>query len=254
MTLRRCWSPSPNHDARPAGTAVSLLVLHYTGMRTATEALERLCDPAAKVSAHYTVDEDGTVHSHVAEDRRAWHAGISAWCGATDINGRSIGIEIVNPGHAFGYRPFPPAQMAAVETLCLEILSRHPRIPPANVVGHSDIACPRKQDPGELFDWRRLAAAGIGLWPAIDGPPARSGVDTLAADGEQPAALGRLLAHYGYAVDRWGLEACLTAFHRHFRPARLGLAADTGTLLALIDLLRQAERPEPVSLVGQSMT
>ena len=148
--------PSPNHDDR-GGAAIDMLVLHYTGMKTAEAALERLCDPAAKVSAHYTIDEDGTVYAHVPEARRAWHAGVSFWAGATDINSRSIGIELVNPGHEFGYRDFPDAQIAALITLCHGILLRHP-IPSARVLGHSDVAPARKEDPGELFPWERLAA------------------------------------------------------------------------------------------------
>src|SRR6478609_2257523 len=141
-----------------------MLVLHYTGMKTASEALARLCDPAAKVSAHYTVDEDGTVYVHVPENRRAWHAGVSHWAGVDNVNARSIGIELVNPGHEFGYRAFPEAQIASLITLCHGILSRH-AIPAARVLGHSDVAPARKEDPGELFPWGELALAGIGLWP-----------------------------------------------------------------------------------------
>jgi N-acetylmuramoyl-L-alanine amidase len=228
--------PSPNHDARPAGQAVDILLLHYTGMASAGEALERLCDPAAKVSAHYMIDEDGTIWRLVPEARRAWHAGVANWAGATDINARSIGIELVNPGHEFGYRAFPEPQMAALETLAQGILARHP-IPPRRVLGHSDVAPLRKEDPGELFDWARLARAGIGLWPS-----------EAAADAPAPG-ISRLqsgLARYGYGVPRTGVldpetRAVLTAFQRHFRPARIDGAADPGTaaqlaaLLALID-------------------
>ncbi len=148
-----------------------MLVLHYTGMQTAAAALARLCDPAAKVSSHYLVDEDGAVHALVEEQNRAWHAGVSFWRGATGLNDRSIGIEIVNPGHEFGYRPFPPVQMRAVRALCHGILARWPGIVARNVVAHSDIAPNRKQDPGELFDWRGLAQAGIGLWTDSFAPP-----------------------------------------------------------------------------------
>lgn len=231
--------PSPNHDARPHGVPVSMLVLHYTGMPTAEAALRRLCDPSAKVSAHYTVDEDGCVYRHVPEERRAWHAGVSLWRGSGDVNGRSIGIEIVNPGHEFGYRPFPEAQMAAVETLCRAVLARHPCIVPADLVGHSDIACPRKQDPGEAFDWRRLAAAGIGLWP---GPEPQSRGGAKAEGAIDALALAPLLARYGYALEAWGLPACLTAFHRHFRPTRLDLSPDSGSLHALTTLLQLSGR------------
>ncbi len=156
--------PSPNHDARPDGQAVDILLLHYTGMKSAEAALARLCDPAAKVSAHYVIDEDGTLTRLVDEARRAWHAGVSSWAGDSGVNARSIGIELVNPGHEFGYRPFPAPQMAALTALARDILARH-AIPPQRVLGHSDVAPTRKQDPGELFDWEALAAAGIGLWP-----------------------------------------------------------------------------------------
>jgi N-acetylmuramoyl-L-alanine amidase len=156
--------PSPNHDERPAGTPIDMLILHYTGMRTGAAAVARLRDPASRVSCHYVVEEDGAVFRLVAEERRAWHAGVSQWRGHTLLNGRSIGIEIVNPGHEWGYRPFPALQMAAVCDLCLDVLARHP-IPARNVVGHSDVAPDRKEDPGELFDWEGLAANGVGLWP-----------------------------------------------------------------------------------------
>ncbi|TMJ57312.1 MAG: N-acetylmuramoyl-L-alanine amidase [Alphaproteobacteria bacterium] len=158
---------SPNHGSRgdpPNIRAIDMLVLHYTGMQSAAEAIDRLCDPEARVSSHYVVEEDGAIWRLVPEERRAFHAGISCWEGEQDLNRCSIGIEIVNPGHEWGYRPFPEVQMAAVERLCRDILSRH-RIPPYRIVGHSDIAPDRKSDPGELFAWRRLAESGIGLWP-----------------------------------------------------------------------------------------
>ncbi len=207
-------TPSPNCDDRPAGVPVDMLVLHYTGMRTAGEAMARLCDPAAKVSAHFLIDEDGTTHALVPENKRAWHAGVSFWRGETDINGRSIGIELVNPGHEFGYRPFPEAQMAALIDLARDILSRHP-IPPRNVVGHADVAPRRKQDPGELFDWKRLAEAGIGLWPE-------------AGRGEEDGDVSTLLSEIGYeTVD---LPTTLSAFQRRYRPVRLDGRADAETL------------------------
>ncbi len=164
MALRIVQRPSPNHDERPAGTPIDMLVMHYTGMRTAGEALARLCDPDAKVSAHYTIDRDGRVYTHVPEDRRAWHAGVSYWAGERNVNARSIGIELVNPGHEFGYEPFPEEQIAALIDLAGGILSRHP-IPAHRVVGHSDVAPARKMDPGERFPWKQLAEFGIGIWP-----------------------------------------------------------------------------------------
>jgi N-acetylmuramoyl-L-alanine amidase len=215
---------SSNHDKRPTGTSVDMLVLHYTGMPSVEEALARLCDPAAKVSAHYLIDEDGTVVALVDEARRAWHAGVAYWRGARDVNARSIGVELVNPGHEFGYRPFPEAQMAALEGLAQGILARHP-IPARNVVGHSDVAPARKQDPGELFDWRRLAAAGIGLWPE-NVVPHTVGQDAVAA----------MLAEYGYDVA--DVPAAIAAFQRRFRPERIDGAADADTVGRVAALLR----------------
>jgi len=208
-------SPSPNFEPRPEGAVVDMLVVHYTGMRSAEAALDRLRDPAAKVSAHYLIDEDGTLHRLVAEEMRAWHAGVSHWRGATDINSRSIGIELVNPGHEFGYRAFPEAQIAAFRELALDILARHP-IPAGNVVGHSDVAPTRKTDPGEFFPWQEMAAAGIGLWPAE--------ADHLEMD---TAALGAMLADIGYDVADF--PAALKAFQRHFRPERVNGRVDAET-------------------------
>ena len=223
--------PSPNHDERPPGTPVDTLVLHYTGMKTARAALDRLCDPEPpaqlpRVSCHYLVEEDGLVWRLVPEERRAWHAGVSFWRGNQTLNGRSIGIEIVNPGHEWGYREFPALQMAAVADLCLDILGRHP-IPAVNVVGHSDIAPDRKQDPGELFDWEGLAANGIGFWPVgVDG----SGGDR-PDDGMVRAAA--LLSRIGYPVDPARPAVALRAFQRRFRPERVDGEADSGTLARL---------------------
>jgi N-acetylmuramoyl-L-alanine amidase len=216
---------SPNHDVRPDGTPIDMLVLHYTGMTSAAEAVDRLCDASAKVSSHYVVEEDGTVWSLVDENRRAWHAGVSCWRGARDINGRSIGIEIVNPGHEWGYRAFPMRQMQAVADLARSILQRHP-IPARNVVGHSDIAPLRKQDPGELFDWRWLAAQGIGLWP--DRPRAAAAVDQATM----------LLGRYGYDVGPENLAAVIEAFQRHFRPSAITGQFDEETLQVLAALYR----------------
>lgn len=195
---------------------VDMLVLHYTGMKSAAAAIARLCDPDAKVSAHYVVEEDGTVWRLVDEGRRAWHAGVSCWRGERDVNSRSVGIEIVNPGHEWGYRDFPAIQMQAVAQLSRAILARHP-IPPRNVIGHSDVAPLRKQDPGELFDWRWLAGEGVGLWPVQPAPPAAA---------EQAAAL---LAYYGYDSDT-DLAAVVAAFQRHFVPQRVSGRLDIPTL------------------------
>jgi N-acetylmuramoyl-L-alanine amidase len=216
--MHRVDRPSPNHDAR-GDAPIDMLVLHYTGMPTAEAALMRLTDPAAKVSAHYTIDEDGTIYAHVPEARRAWHAGISWWGGETDINARSIGIELVNPGHEFGYRPFADAQIAALTTLCHGILMRHP-IPSARVLGHSDVAPARKQDPGELFPWERLAKAGIGLWPVSQDSNLR--VEALCRYGYDPGA---------------GSETIVTAFQRHFRPGKVDGVWDRDCARLLASLL-----------------
>lgn len=222
--MKRIDRPSPNQDER-ADAAVDMLVLHYTGMPSGAAAIERLCDPASKVSAHYTIDEDGTVYAHVAEARRAWHAGVSHWAGAADINSRSIGIELVNPGHEFGYRPFPDAQVAALTTLCHGIVLRHP-IPSWHVLGHSDVAPARKEDPGELFPWKRLADAGIGLWPA----PGDSNLEATA------------LARYGYDPDA-SLDKVITAFQRHFRPKTVNGVWDDECARLLHGLLEKFTRP-----------
>lgn len=225
--------PSPNQDERPHGTPIDTLVLHYTGMQSAEAAIARLRDPAAKVSSHYVVDEDGTVLRLVPEARRAWHAGESFWRGGRALNANSIGIEIVNPGHDWGYRPFPVLQLVALCDLCLEILSRHP-IPPRNVVAHSDIAPARKQDPGELFDWRGLARNGVGLWPDIadlgEIGPLRAAHDL--------APVRAALREVGYEVAPGGeadrdLATVLRAFQRHWRPEAVNGMADLGTVARL---------------------
>ncbi|WP_420349751.1 N-acetylmuramoyl-L-alanine amidase [Pelagibius sp.] len=222
--------PSPNHDPRPDGPAVDILLLHYTGMESGAAALARLCDPAAKVSAHYCVEEDGRIFQLVDEDRRAWHAGVALWKGASNINARSIGIEIVNPGHEFGYRPFPAAQMTAVIQLAEDIVARH-AIPPARVLGHSDVAPLRKEDPGELFDWPALAAAGIGLWP---GEQREAGA--LSADA---VASGLSAVGYGYVEE--DLPAVIRAFQRRYRPAAVTGEADAETRGRLAGLLAMLE-------------
>lgn len=230
---------SPNYDSRD-GRAVDMLLFHYTGMPTAGEALKRLCDPAAKVSAHYCIDEEGRVYRLVAESKRAWHAGQSFWAGETDINACSIGIELVNPGHEFGYQAFPLAQIAAAVTLAKDILSRH-NIPASRVLGHSDVAPLRKQDPGELFDWQRLAREGIGLWPGRVTPMGR-----LLEPGEESRDVRDLQANLsalGYGIDVSSVydeatTAVVTAFQRHYRQKKVDGIAD-GETQALIERLRE---------------
>ncbi len=210
--------PSPNHDARPDDAAIDILLLHYTGMTSAEAALARLCDPTAKVSAHYMIEEKGRVLRLVPEHRRAWHAGVACWKGASDINARSIGIELVNPGHEFGYRPFPEAQMAALIELASVLVAKL-RIPHQRVLGHSDVAPLRKEDPGELFDWQRLAAAGLGLWPHDATEPAQT--------SEEDAK--RLLGEIGYGYLDEDFTAVLRAFQRHFHPTAVSGELDRET-------------------------
>ena len=213
--------PSPNHDDR-GGAPIDMLVLHYTGMTSGAAALERLCDVEARVSAHYTIDEDGTVYRHVPEDRRAWHAGVSHWAGISNVNARSIGIELVNPGHEYGYRAFPDVQVAALIRLSQGIVMRHP-VATSQVLAHSDVAPARKEDPGELFPWEKLAAAGIGLWPqGIAGEVGPEG-----------------LVRYGYDPDA-PQDKVITAFQRHFRPTRLDGKWDAECAALLASLIRQA--------------
>jgi len=221
--------PSPNVDERPDGCAVDCLVLHYTGMKTAEEALARLRDPAAKVSAHYLIDEDGWIVRLADEAKRAWHAGVSCWQGRERLNDCSIGIEIVNPGHEWGYRPFTEGQYRALEWLCPLIMARW-SIPPLRVLAHSDIAPDRKEDPGELFDWQRLAESGIGVWPEDgDGRP-RSMNEAL-----------QQLHQIGYSLpipcDDRSAARRLAGFQRRFRPERVDGALDRQTLARLDGVL-----------------
>ncbi len=216
-------TPSPNWDARTL--PVSMIVLHYTGMVDAVSAIARLCDPAAKVSAHYLVDEDGTVHRMVAEEHRAWHAGRSHWRTIDDVNSASIGIEIVNPGHEWGYRAFPDVQMEAVIGLVAAIKDRH-EITRGNVVGHSDVAPGRKRDPGELFPWHRLARLRLAL-PR----PTQNLMDPNWTEAGFCLALER----FGYDVtDRL---AAIMAFQRRFRPELIDGEIDAECRMILLALL-----------------
>jgi N-acetylmuramoyl-L-alanine amidase len=215
--------PSPNWNERKL--PISMVVLHYTGMQRADEALDRLCDPGAEVSAHYLIDEDGTVIRLVPEDKRAWHAGRAYWRGMTDINSASIGIELVNPGHEFGYRPFADAQMEALIPLLADIVRRH-AISPAMVLGHSDVAPARKTDPGEMFDWDLLARYRLAL--AKPKPRMRLIYDN---DGAFFLALER----YGYDIaDR---AAAIRAFERRWRPHRITGEIDSQIGALLFELL-----------------
>lgn len=212
-------APSPNWNER--ALPVSMVVLHYTGMESAAAALERMRDPEAQVSAHYMIDEDGTVTRLVPEDKRAWHAGKSYWRGITDVNSASVGIELVNPGHEWGYRPFTEAQMEALIPLLAAVVRRHD-IPLANVVGHSDVAPARKDDPGELFEWETLARYKLAL------PTPKPRISLIY---DEPGA-------FFLALERWGYDiadgrAALRAFQRRWRPRRIDgeLDGEVGALL-----------------------
>ena len=224
-------APSPNFDERKL--PITMLVLHYTGMEDAASAIAWLRNPEAKVSCHYLVSEDGQVLRLVPEEKRAWHAGRSFWRGVTDVNSASIGIEIVNPGHEFGYRPFPEPQMSALIPLVADIVKRH-GIRPPYVVGHSDIAPTRKEDPGELFDWARLAKLGL----AMPRPTANL-IDPLWTDG------GFLLALERYGYDVRDPKAAVRAFQRRFRPEHIDGEIDGETRAILLGLLLDRRSAPP---------
>jgi N-acetylmuramoyl-L-alanine amidase len=229
--------PSPNHGERKLDAKPDMIVLHYTGMRDTAAALAKLCTSGSEVSTHYVVMEDGYIVQCVPEARRAWHAGAAVWEGETDINSCSIGIEIANPGHSYGYPDFPKRQIAAVTTLCRSIFTRY-RIPAWRVLGHSDVAPARKQDPGEKFPWRVLHAAGIGLWikPAPVVPTGKKFV--LGENDPAIADMQGLLAKYGYDIPASGnfdgaTRDIIIAFQRHFRPALVDGIADTSTIATI---------------------
>ena len=246
--------PSPNFDARRAPP--DMLVLHYTGMRTAREAVHRLSDPDARVSAHYVVDEDGAILRLVDEARRAWHAGAGAWQGETDCNAASIGIEMVNPGHEFGYRDFPEVQIDAVISLINDIRTRW-SIPDARIIGHSDLAPERKQDPGERFPWKRLAGVGHGLWFE----PAQERIAALGVPlGVGDAGLGVVvlragLHRLGYALPPGGdydeaTRLTVEAFQRHWRPGQVDGVADGETRATLMGVLQLATAESATGVLG----
>lgn len=237
-------APSPNFNERRAPP--DMLVLHYTGMPTGEAALARLCDAEAQVSAHYLVEEDGRIFGLVPEARRAWHAGRGVWQGEDDCNAASIGIEIVNPGHEFGYRAFPDAQIEAVIALISDVRERW-TIPDNRIIGHSDLAPERKDDPGELFPWKRLAEAGHGLWfePAAERIKALGGLLQKGDDGIGVVVLRAGLHRLGYGIKPGGeydaeTEAAVRAFQRHWRQSRIDGVADGETRARLVGLLQLA--------------
>jgi len=225
MSLRLIERPSPNWNARRGGVTPDMVIIHYTGMKSAEAALERLCDSSAKVSSHYLIDREGGAIRLVSEELRAWHAGVSSWHGETDINSRSIGIELVNPGHVHGYLDFPEPQMRALLRLLNGIYKRH-AIPPGHLLAHSDVAPDRKQDPGEQFDWRRLAREGFGLWAEPATPEDGAVLEPALPDGKV-AALQQKLAAFGYGLAQTGeydagTEQVVSAFQRHWLAAEPG--------------------------------
>lgn len=237
MALSVTRAPSPNFDARTL--PVSLIVLHYTGMESAETALTRMQDPEAKVSAHYMIDEAGKIFKLVDEQNRAWHAGVSSWHGETNINSNSIGIEIVNGGHDYGLPDYPDVQILAVIALCKDIMKRHD-IAAKNVIGHSDIAPGRKQDPGEHFPWSGLAAAGIGLWPQTGESDRRVLFDT-GERGRGVAIAQSGLAYIGYGAQVTGIMDSVTtdsveAFQRRYRPDQIDGRIDIQTMAILKSL------------------
>jgi N-acetylmuramoyl-L-alanine amidase len=235
--------PSPNFDSRN-GALPTLLVLHYTGMYSGEAAIERLCDPAAKVSSHYVVEQDGRIFQLVDEAQCAWHAGLSSWRGVQNLNAQSVGIEIVNPGHEIGYEAFPAVQMHSVLELSQAIVARY-NILPSQVVGHSDVAPLRKIDPGELFDWEWLAAHGVGqAVPQVEG--AADAIQLWSGDsGAAVETLQRQLQIYGYGIDVTAVydtqtEIIVSAFQRHFRRSLVTGIADVHTQ-AVLEALIAAE-------------
>jgi N-acetylmuramoyl-L-alanine amidase len=233
---------SPNHGPRPEPARIDMLVLHYTGMITAAAALERLCDPSARVSAHYVVEENGVIWRLVPENRRAFHAGVSCWEGKSDLNSVSLGIEIVNPGHEWGYRPFPDAQMSSVEHLCRDLVVRY-SIPAHRVVGHSDIAPARKSDPGELFDWARLARAGIGIWPPAMPAPRGFAINPAESFGD--------LSSIGYCANAESQTPALVAFQRRFRQSCSDGLLDAETAARISEVREAFARSRAAATTGK---
>jgi len=236
---------SPNIEPRRGGARPDMIVLHYTGMDSAAAACAWLCDSRSEVSCHYLVGADGEITQMVGEEMRAWHAGASSWDRDCDVNSRSIGIEIHNPGHVLGYREFSDVQMEAVIALCHDILGRHD-VEARHILAHSDVAPARKIDPGEKFDWQRLHAAGIGNW--VTPAPLRDGSVLQVGDaGDDVADLQAKLSRYGYGIElsrNYDVQTktVVQAFQRHFRPAHIDGIADLSTIETLDRLIAASGR------------
>lgn len=239
--LAAALRPAPNFEPRRNGMRPTILLLHYTGVETAAKAIDWLTRVESRVSCHYAIDEAGCITQMVAEEMRAWHAGEAMWAGESDINSASVGIEIHNPGHEMGYPDFPEAQMQAVEALSKDIIARH-GIRREGVLAHSDVAPMRKKDPGEKFPWQRLAQAGIGHWvqpePVVQAEPGLA----FGVAGPLVAEVQARLRAYGYGIEATGVvdsktDYVVTAFQRHFRPARVDGRIDQSTITTLERLI-----------------
>ena len=233
---------SPNYNERvqisPDRAEPSMIILHYTGMQTGKAALERLCDPTSEVSAHYVVEENGETHQLVDEDKRAWHAGVSCWMRLTDINSASIGIELINKGHEFGYEDFPKVQLDKLLELLRSLCDRH-HIKPDKILAHSDIAPSRKIDPGEKFPWVTLAQDGFSLWPKPEEMDFQAAEDLILNED----AVLELLGGFGYNIEE-DFNVLVSAFHRHFYPEKFKegedpASLDIASLAKLLSLIRQ---------------
>lgn len=239
-SLAHRFQASPNFEPRLGAGPPDLLILHYTGMKSAEAAVDWLCNPQSGVSCHYLIDAAGAITQMVDEEMRAWHAGVSSWRGADDINSRSIGIEIHNPGHDLGYEDFPPRQIESVVALCRDIATRH-GLRPDGILAHSDVAPLRKKDPGEKFPWKQLYEEGVGHWVA-PAPIVEAQVVKLGDEGDAVTRLRQQLAGYGYGIEAGAsfdstTQAVVTAFQRHFRPERVDGMADASTIDTLQRLL-----------------
>jgi N-acetylmuramoyl-L-alanine amidase len=233
--------PSPNWNERPEGVAIDTVVLHYTGMQSGKEALGRLCCEQAQVSSHYLIDEDGTAYQLVDDKKRAWHAGVSSWQGRGNLNHSSIGIELVNPGHEFGYRDFPEAQIASLLALLNALKEKH-AIPTSRFIGHSDIAPLRKNDPGERFPWKKLSHRGFGVFSEKDFSN-QEFIELTSNNAAEIKVLNKqlgIIGYDGFDSDGFGAQTSqvIRAFQAHWRPEGVHGKLDKGTWSALQEIAK----------------